>query len=173
MRIPTGLQGIRDPTPFLQIFSHKFRTGFLAVNHNPINKRSVEQCIRSVGQIFAAVGAPDPRLNTMGAIIFLLGQQFATYAKQYPPPVIVRPFPVSILHYMDAFSQGGSPRRIAIADLVWIAFFFLLRPGEYYTGRTGTLSTFFSLCDIQFFVVTPTHPIQQSFPFHLRQCHLC
>ena len=73
LRIPTNLQGIRDPIPFLPIFSHKVRTYVLADNHKPIYKRSVGGYIRSEGQIFAAVGAPDPRLNNMGAIDFRQG----------------------------------------------------------------------------------------------------
>ena len=84
MRIPTDLQGIKDPIPFLQIFAHKVRTCILAANHKPIHKLSVKQYIRSVGQSFAAVGAPDPRLNTMGAINFRLGRQFVNYTKEDP-----------------------------------------------------------------------------------------
>ena len=81
LRIPTDLQGINDPIPFLQIFTHKVRTVILADNHKPIHKRCVEQYIRSVGQIFVDVVSPDPRLNTMSAINFRLEQQFATYTK--------------------------------------------------------------------------------------------
>ena len=65
--------GFLDVIPFLQIFSHKVCTGVLAANNKPIHKRSVEQYLRSVGQIFAAVEGPDPRLNSMGAIEFCLG----------------------------------------------------------------------------------------------------
>ena len=60
LHIPHYLQDISDKIPFLQIFSHKVRTGVLAANNKPIQKRSVEQYIRSMGQIFAAVGSPDP-----------------------------------------------------------------------------------------------------------------
>ena len=126
LRIPTDLQGIRDTIPFLKIFAHKVRTGVLLANHKPIHKRSMEQYIRSVGQIFAAVGAPDPRLNNMGAIYFRLGRQFATYKKEDPTPGRVRPLPVSILHCMDSVANSDSPRDKAISDLTWIAFFFLL-----------------------------------------------
>ena len=64
---------MKNKIPFLQIFDHKVCTGVLTANNKPIHKRSVEQYLRSVGQIFAAVGAPDPRLNSMGAINFRLG----------------------------------------------------------------------------------------------------
>ena len=81
MSIPTDLQGIKEPIPFLQIVAYKVLTGALAANHKPIHKRSVGQYIRSVGQIFADVGALDPRINTMGAIYFRLVRQFTNYMK--------------------------------------------------------------------------------------------
>ena len=81
LHIPNDLQYIKGKIPFLQIFAHKVRTSVLAANNKPIHKQSMEQYIRSMGQIFAAVGAPDPRLNSMGAIEFCMGRQFATYAK--------------------------------------------------------------------------------------------
>ena len=86
MRIPTDLQGICNPTLFLQIFNQKVRTGFLTANHKLIHKIIMEQYIHSVGQIFVAMGEPDPRLNTVGAIDFHLGRQFSTYMKEYHPP---------------------------------------------------------------------------------------
>ena len=105
LRIPTYLKGIKYPIPFLQIFAHKVCTGFLAANHKPIHKRSVEQYIRSVGKIFAAMGAPYPRLKTMGSINFRLGRQFVTYTKEDHPPGRVRPLPVSTPHHMDSIDQ--------------------------------------------------------------------
>ena len=53
---------------------------------------------------------------------------------------------------MDSAAKSGSPQDYAIADLAWIAFFFLLRPGEYYAGGTDTVTTPFNLRDIQFLV---------------------
>ena len=152
MHIPTDLQGIRYKIPFLQIFAYKVRTCVLAANHKPIKKRSVEQYIRSVGQIFAAMGAPDPRLNNMGAINFRLGRQLATYEKEDPAPGRVRPLPVFILHCMDSVANSVSTRDKAITELACIAFFFFLRPGEYYSSRRDTVSIPFNLRDIQFFL---------------------
>ena len=89
----------------------------------------------------------------MGAIDFRLGRQHATYKKEDPAPVRVRPLPVSILHCMESVANIGSPRDKAITDLAWIDFFFLLQPGEYCAGETDTVSTPFNLRNIQFFVV--------------------
>ena len=112
----------------------------------------MEQYIRSVGQIFAAVGAPDPRLNSMGAIDSRLGRQLETYAKEDISLGRLLPLPVSILHCMDSAAKSGSPRDQAIADLAWIAFFFLLQPEEYCAGGTNTVTNPFNLRNIQFFV---------------------
>ena len=60
LQIPPDLNRINNPVPFLHIFSHKVHTGVLAVKKTTIQKRSVEQYIRYVGQIFAVVGYPDP-----------------------------------------------------------------------------------------------------------------
>ena len=112
----------------------------------------MEQYLRSVGQIFAAVGAPDPRLNIMGAIEFCLGRQLSTYAQEDPSSGRVCPLPVSILHCMDSAAKSGSPQDQAIADLSWITFFFLLQPGEYCASGTDTITTPLTLRNIQFFV---------------------
>ena len=63
LHIPPELHSIKDPVQFLLIFAHKVRTGVFTVKKKSITKRSVEQYICSVGQIFAAVGdvgPPDP-----------------------------------------------------------------------------------------------------------------
>ena len=85
LRIPTNLQVIHDPIPFLQIFTHKDRTGILAGNHQTIHKQSMDQYIHSEGNIFADVGDPDPIPNTVGSTNFRLGYNFATYKKEGPP----------------------------------------------------------------------------------------
>ena len=53
---------------------------------------------------------------------------------------------------MDSVPKSGSSKYQAIADLAWIAFFFLLRPGEYSAGGTDTVNTPFNLRGIQLFV---------------------
>ena len=103
--IPSDLQGIGDTIPFLQIFAERVHTGVLTANGIPIKKWSVEQYLRSIGQIFSALGASDPRNNKLGKLDFRLGRQLATYAKQDPPSTRVRPIPVSVLQALDAVCQ--------------------------------------------------------------------
>ena len=54
---------------------------------------------------------------------------------------------------MDHYNTTGTPHTCAIADLLTIAFFFLLRPGEYTmpSARTKTRTVQFRRQDIRFF----------------------
>jgi hypothetical protein len=64
-----------------------------------------------VGQGFARLGAPDPRLNSTGGIDFRLQRQLRGYAQADPPPRRVKPIPISVIHHLltsgtDPFQKG-------------------------------------------------------------------
>ena len=93
----------------------------------------VTDTIRLVGQRFAGMGAIDPCLNLFGKIDFRLGQQLRSYTKSDPPKNWVKPLPVCIVVSALKFAAGdahGSPALLSIANLMCIAFFFCLHPGE-------------------------------------------
>lgn len=86
----------------------------------------------------------------MGKIDFRIQRQLACYSKQDPPPNRVKPIPVPILmHIVAAALAASNTFMIAVADMIAIAFFFLLRPGEY-TG-TRSESAPFRFADVQLF----------------------
>ena len=105
---------------------------------------------RSVGEIFVAVGTKDPRYNTMGGINSFMGRQIVAYAHEYLYTYQVHTIPISILHCIDATSQGGTSQQQAITDLAWISFFLLFCPDKYFKRGTNTVSTPLS---------TPRHPV--------------
>ena len=90
----------------------------------------MEQYIRSVGQIFAAMGPPDYQFNIVGSINFFLSRQIAAYKREDPLPTGAPPLHIFIVHTLDASKQVCTDLQQAINDLTWIKFFFLLRPGE-------------------------------------------
>jgi hypothetical protein len=135
------------------MFAHQVRTGHLAANGRPVRKRTVEQYLRSVAQIFASVGAPDPCHNALGKTDFRLYRQFRTYDKQDPPPTRVRPVPLQLLvhmHEVVAQLNTTTAHHRAVTDLAFMAFFFLLQPGEYCKSRPDTDSHPFRLQDVTF-----------------------
>jgi hypothetical protein len=145
------LSSILDPIVLLQVFTQRYCTGKIAPRGQPVQSRTVEDAIRSVDQTFSSMGTIDPRLTRQGKIDFCLQRHLAAYTKEDPPPNRVKPVPVSVIQHVayaaHAFHKDGN---LAIANMISLAFFFLLRPGEY-TGTTSDTSPF-RFCDVQLFV---------------------
>jgi hypothetical protein len=147
------LTRVTDKIKFLQVFAHRVRKGKLARNPSghAVRARTVEDYLRSVGQGFASVGAPDPRhqLDTTKTD-FRLYRQLRCYRLEDPPPDRVKPLPISILHNVhEQAVLFADDISLAVSDLSYMAFFWLLRPGEY---CSGTNSHPFRLCDLQLFI---------------------
>ena len=66
--INTFLDKVRDPVPFLQMFTRRVRSGLLAHNGEPVRSRTAESYLRAVGQTFANVGIDDPASTSTGAL---------------------------------------------------------------------------------------------------------
>jgi hypothetical protein len=136
----------------LQVYAHRYRTGELAPSGHPVSSRTVEDALRAVGQTLVAMGANDICLNSHGKIDFSLKRQMAGYKCQDPPPNRVKPIPtIQILHHVITTAYAmDDPGNHAITDMIIIAFFFLLRPGEY-TGNTSDTCPF-CLADVQLWI---------------------
>ena len=86
--------------------------GLLPTEGNPIWKRLVEQYLRSIGQIFASVGAKHPSHNSMGKLEFFLGRQISSYKKVEPPHTRVLPLSIHIVHALDTTLRPGTTSQI-------------------------------------------------------------
>ena len=97
-----------------------------------------------MGQTIALLGTKDPRLTKYGTVDFRLRRQTRCYAKQDPAPGRVKPIPFPILHHV-ASRVTGNPNADhatrAKVDMMIIAVFFLMRPGEY-CNSTGEAHPF-------------------------------
>ncbi len=147
------LLNVADKIRFLQVFAHRVRTGALARNpgNKPVRSRTVEDYLRSVGQGFTSVGALDPRYQKGTTLIdFRLYRQLRCYSKEDPPPTRVKPLPLAVLHNVrEMAALHGDEISLAVSDLSYMAFFWLLRPGEYCSSSE---SHPFRLCDVQLFI---------------------
>ena len=147
------LTNMQDPVQPLQVFAELYRDGTLAPSRDQVRARTVEGAVRSIGQTIASVGAPDPRYTVNGKIDFRLRRMWAAWGKEDPPPHRVKPIPVSIVRHVASLADAANtPRMHAIADMIILAFYFLLRPGEYTASSSST--TPFALEDVQLFVGT-------------------
>ena len=80
------------------------------------------------------MGAPDPRLNDVGVIDYRLRTLYKAFTNMDPAPNRVKPMPIQVLHRAQRMLHQSAHTTIAdksAMDMIWIAYFFLLRPGEY------------------------------------------
>ena len=143
---------VEDPLPYLKIYGRRLRDGRLAPSGRQIRSATVSDYLTSVGQRFASMGADDPRLNKYGKIDFRLARQARCWKKRDKPSVRVKPIPVTIVMavLMHALVNSPSMEKEAVANMVCIAFFYCMRPGEY-TGTT-TDDQAFALDDVAVFI---------------------
>ena len=86
----------------------------------------------------------------MGKLNFRLGRQLESYQKEYSPPTRVRPLPFSVIQDLDTVAQVTTSRNIALSNITWVAYFFLLWPGEYCKGGTKTAQHPFRINNVKF-----------------------
>jgi len=126
--------------------------GQLAPSGSPVKARTVEAALRAVGQTFAVVGQPDPRLQASGKLDLRLHRQLQLYTKQDPPPTRVKPIPLQVIQLaVQHCYQSNHADAHAIAHMLILGFFFLLRPGEY-AHTTNERAAPFRLCDVHLIV---------------------
>lgn len=146
------LTSVSDPVILLQAFAHRVRDGRSSQSHNPVGAGTVSDALRHVGQTIAHMGSPDPRLNPTGTIDLRLRRQLSSYTKSDPPPRRVQPVPLPVLHHVldSVYSDStSSPGLRATADLIAVAYFFLMRPGEFCSGSSDSHP--FHTVDVSFF----------------------
>jgi hypothetical protein len=142
------LSAVPDKLPFLLLFAHSYRHGHGAPGGHPVRSRTVEDAVRAVGQAFASLGAVDPRLNSHGALDLRLTSLLRSWARADAPPSRVRPVPVGLIH--TAWALAAADRSLACtttATCAAIAFYFLLRPGEY-VGAPRAADALFRVRDV-------------------------
>ena len=134
------LQAFQDKVPILQVFVHRVHTGELAANSSPVRSQTAEDYVRHITQAFLQVGAEDPHLNSAHKIDFCLQPTLKAWKSTDPAPNRVKPIPLTVIHRIATLAQtthASSPTYCATADMIVIAFFFLLRPGEYTDNDTS------------------------------------
>jgi hypothetical protein len=167
------LQTWDDPVPIIQVFGERYRDGRLAPKQNSVKSRTVEDAICAVGQAHARLVAPDPLKDHHGKIDFRIQRQIKAYEKSDDPPRRVKPVPMLVTLYILEQEYGDSRTlaNTAIADMICIAVFFLLRPGEY-TGTTVG-DTPFRLEDVGVYIRDRNLDIALGSDAEPRLRHLC
>jgi hypothetical protein len=112
------------------------------------------------------MGAKDPRLNSAFQIDFCIQRTLRVWKQKDPAPLRVKPIPITVIRRIavSTTSDVVDDTFCAAADMIIIAFFFLLRPGEY----TDNDKDPFRLEDVQLFIGDSRLPLLTAQESELR-----
>jgi hypothetical protein len=147
------LRDIPDPMHLLQVYAARVRDGRLAPSHKPVGHSTVSTALRHVGQALSYMGSADPRLDSHGFVDLRLKHQLRHYSKTDPPPRRVKPIPIQVLRHVvqqGVADPNATNSRQTIMDLIIIAYYFLMRPGEYCTTSGEDASHPFHTDEVEF-----------------------
>ena len=145
------LEAVQNKIPILQVFLHRVGSNTSSATRDPVWSRTAEDYLRSISQMFLAVGKRDPRLNSQNQTDFNLLRMLKAYSKKDPPPNWVKPVPIMVLRRIFTVASNTNDwTTTAIADMIGLAFFFLLRPGKYTDSPSNTSPFWFS--DVQMWI---------------------
>jgi hypothetical protein len=142
-----------DAIPILQIFAQRLRSGTLNPRGKSVRSRTVEDALRAVGQAYAGMGALDPRMNSCGKPDFRLTSLYQAWSKADDPPSRVKPLPTTLMTQTVALAKlENTEEGRAIADILPLGVFFLLRPGKYMGTPSHVSDDLFRLQDLRLWV---------------------
>jgi hypothetical protein len=135
-------------------FAARMRRGYYGRGRQ-VNAQTPETALRHISQTIVLAGYPDPRRSYGAKDLDLpFSRLLKTYKTADPAPKPQLALPIRAIQCIAShYRTNPSPRAQVIADLLTIAFFFLLRPGEYTmpSTRTRTRTVQFRRGDIRFF----------------------
>jgi hypothetical protein len=113
------------------------------------------------------MGAKDPRLNLAFQINFRIQWMLRAWKHTNPAPMQVKPIPITVIRWIAVLATANvvDDTFRAAADMIVIAFFFLLRPGEYTDNKKDP----FQLADTQLFIGKRRLPILTALAAELCQ----
>lgn len=115
---------------------------------------TVQVALRAIGAKFELDGKPNPTYRAEGKYWLAIQEQLEGYRRQDPPACPKLAIPVSVVnHLIDAAAVSQTPKAQATADLCLIAFYFLLRVGEYthHGSKDRRRTQQFRASDVKFF----------------------
>jgi hypothetical protein len=134
-------------------FAVRIREGYFGKG-SQVGTKTVETGLRHVAQQGILAGYPDPRRSYGSKELDLPFQRLLrTFRTEDPAPQPRLALPVATIRRLQQDYAGDpSPRSQAVADLAVVAFYFLLRVGEYTMPKMGrrTRTVQFRRRDVKF-----------------------
>ena len=140
-------------------FAARVRTGAYGLG-DQVSVQTVTNALAAVSKTCQLVGQQSPIFETEGEYILPVKRLVEGFKRVDPPAIPQMAVPVSVPEKaLELAYATSSPRKQAAGDLVTIAFYFLLRSGEYTKPRKvkrngkmvrATRTIQFRVCDVGF-----------------------
>jgi hypothetical protein len=149
------LSSVQDPEriELLTVFAERVQTGHYG-NGATVRAGTVQVALRAIGKTFEMDGLPNPTYRCEGRYWLKLERLIEAYRRQDPPPQHKLAVPVSLINHLHELGTTSKSDKVqAICDMSAIAFYFLLRVGEYTSHRKKDRrrTKQFRACDIIFY----------------------
>ena len=120
-------------------FASRVRTGYYG-RGNTVGVQTVQVALRAVGKTCELERGTNPTYRAPGRYIAQLEMQIEGYRRADPIPVPELAVPVAVAEWFAAQAREATLAKAAAkGDLGVVAFFYLLRVGEYTSSRTRGL----------------------------------
>ena len=156
----------------LVCFAQYVRSGRVSRRKQQVCAQTVQVLLRSVAARFELDGEPSPVVTAQGKYHPKIGQHIEGYKRSDPAPQFQLAVPLTVPAFMHLFGSTGTAKQQAVGDMALIAFYYLLRVGEYTSSATNKtkLTQAFRLRDVTLWndntVLNPSLPIEVL----LQQC---
>ena len=132
-------------------FAVYIREGHYRSPPKPVGCEQVKVALRAISTAFVLDGLPNPMVGPERRYYLPLARQLEAYKREDPAPKPQLALPVGVLsHIFKRGLQAQSQKVRALSDLSIVAWFYLLRVGEYTykSPSTNTRTTPFCISDV-------------------------
>lgn len=145
-------QSRQDCDTILGAFANYVRLGGVSRKQRQVRAQTVQVALRAISTTIDLAGKRNPVCQQKGVYSKTLSRIIEGFKRQDPPSQPKLAIPVILVQYLVFHNQFRGARQKAIADLCLIAFYYLLRVGEYTyhhpSQRRRTKQ--FRVCDVRF-----------------------
>jgi hypothetical protein len=131
-------------------FAQHVRSGGVSRRKQHVRTQTVQVSLRGITTRFKLDREQSPVVTPQGKYHKEFSQLLEGYKRTDPSPTFQLAVPLTVPSFMHTFSRTGTQKQQAVGDMALIAFYHLLRVGEYTSSGTGntTLTHAFRLQDI-------------------------
>jgi hypothetical protein len=115
----------------LVLFAEHVRSGGVSPGKREVRVQTVQVSLRAVAAKFEMDGQSNPGVTAQRKYHQKISQLIEGYRRNDPAPKYKLAVPLTVPTYMYNYGRTGNAKHKAIGDMALIAFYYLLRVGEY------------------------------------------